>query len=149
MENYIVINGKKVELTEEQLKVLKNEIEKKNPFMGTKDKFYEVDADCYVNRNILQQQTYHETLNRLLWHHSMEHDGDKIDWEDYHQYKWYIYRMASPKCYGITYDQFSQNLGMVYFYSREAAELALEEVVLPFLMEHPDFKFYGADYGKE
>ena len=33
-ENYIVINGKKAELTEEQIKAFKKEAEEKNPFAG-------------------------------------------------------------------------------------------------------------------
>lgn len=38
MENYIVINGKKAELTKEQLEALGIEIEKKDPFKLEEDK---------------------------------------------------------------------------------------------------------------
>ena len=110
-ENYIVINGKKAELTAEQLKALglKREI-KSNPFKkkitqsycyidGTGEVIRLQDVDCFndkqhfkvanycTNREIMQQQAYRETLNRLLWRYSMEHGGDEIDWNNHEQSK--------------------------------------------------------------
>ena len=57
MENYIVINGKKTELTEEQLKQLGIETEKKrnNPFnskIECVDNFYYIRDDGMINKEI-------------------------------------------------------------------------------------------------
>ena len=38
-------------------------------------------ANYCTDKAIMEQRALHETLNRLLWRYSMEHDGDKIDWE--------------------------------------------------------------------
>ena len=163
MENYIVINGKKAELTPEQLKALGLEMEI-NPFKRVEeDKSYffitgtgeiqmSIDADVAANRGhlnaanyctdreMMQQRAYAETLNRLLWRYSMEHKGNEIGWE------------ADENKYGIIYDydeerwrvysaMYHQHVGAVYFYSKETAESAIREIVQPFLYENPDFKF--------
>ena len=162
MESYIVINGKKAELTEEQLKVLG--IKKKTPFsradeghcyyrMTTEGKIeleeellshmdnnlYNVANYC-TDRDLLQQQAYRETLNRMLWRYSMEHDGDKIDWEcDEEKYNIY-YDSELQKCRVADYMSW-KTIGVVHFYTRETAANAIKEIVEPFMAEHPDFKW--------
>ena len=162
MENYIVINGKKAELTEEQLKALGIATEKKNPFKRQSSKtpiyyisnkgqieigvelkdfhcnmLYDVANYC-TDRNLLQQRAWHETLNRLLWRYSMEHDGDKINWSDYNKWKYII-------CYNGESHRFEVDMyrhlhfNSVWFYTKEIAESAIEEIVQPFMKEHPDF----------
>ena len=162
-ENYIVINGKKAELTEEQLRQLGIEVEKKNPFarrkyneayyyintIGEVKVFYEhenytnhgnFNASNYcTDRNLMQQRALHETLSRLLWRYSMEHDGDKIDWSNHNQTKFLIgydypdRRFCADTYWGTKY------LGGNFFYTREIAENAIEEIIKPFMKEHPDF----------
>lgn len=44
MDNYIVINGKKAELTQEQLEKLGIVVEKKDPFAFSEDKYYFINA---------------------------------------------------------------------------------------------------------
>lgn len=164
MENYIVINGRKAELTEEQLKALGFETEKKSPFNRV-DKnciYYTIDSEANVctvhqiccmydenrykvanyctDKELLQQQAYRETLNRLLWRYSMEHDGNKIDWEcDEEKYNIY-YDSALQKCRVADYMSW-KTIGVVHFHTREAAENAIEEIVEPFMAEYPDFKW--------
>ena len=113
MENYIVINGKKAELTEEQLKKLGIEV-KDDPFEKVKrnEVFYYVSSSGQVHgqtegygtgssslfnaanycrdRKIMEQRALHETLNRLLWRFSMQNGGNKIDWHNREQDKWAI-----------------------------------------------------------
>lgn len=157
MENYICINGKKAELTEEQMKALGIELPKANPFKraekdakyfsiaqdGTVDWHYEVDDsfdnDCFnvanycTDKAILEQRALHETLNRLLWRFKMENDAES----ETHK-KPYI---------GLRYD-FSDivvshcdaHFGEITFNSEEMAYRALHEVVHPFLAAHPEFK---------
>lgn len=164
MENYIVINGKKAELTEEQLKALGIEVEKKSPFSRAekREKYYSIrlngnvdifteekcDIDDQIfeianyctDKYLLQQQAYRETLNRLLWRYSMEHDGDKIDWEcDEEKYNIY-YDSELQKCYVADYMSW-KTIGVVHFHTKEIAENAIEEIVKPFIAEHPDFRW--------
>ena len=102
MENYICINGKKAELTEEQLKALGIELPKVNPFERVKkttpfyfitakgkaeygvelndyhcSELYNVANYC-TDKAIMEQRALHETLNRLLWRYAMEHGGTGI-----------------------------------------------------------------------
>ena len=162
-KNYIVINGKKTELTQEQLKALGIEAPKPDIFNRTKEgKFYHYidsageisslpeefsgfDTNRYnvanycTNLEVMGQRALHETLNRLLWRFSMEHDGEKIDWKDYSQRKYFI-RVYSHLEYDIGIEIFNR-IGTVYFYTKEIAEQAIDEVVKPFMAEHPNFKW--------
>ena len=165
MENYIVINGKKVELTEEQLKKLGIEVKeieaKYTPFekeigcdyyyidsTGTlsasvdcNDKFdydyYNVANYCKDSK-IMEQRRLHETLNRLLWRFSMQNGGDEIDWENHTQRKYYIFYDSKYHGFHIGY-MCVLNYFVSYFISEEIAERAINEIIKPFIKEHPDF----------
>ena len=164
MKNYICINGNKTELTEEQLKQLGIEIPKANPFTrknkntkyfsiiqdGTVDWHYDnadaFDKRCFnaanycTDKAIMEQRALHETLSRLLWRYSMEHDGDKIDWKFVSQSKWYIFYNTSSKKWnvGVGHNSFFLD---TYFYTETIAKNAIEEIIKPFMEAHPEFKF--------
>lgn len=166
MENYICINGKKAELTEEQLKTLGIELPKANPFARVYDQhqanyyfinnngevtgaldMWDVDdirydiANYCTDRKIMKQRALHETLNRLLWRYSMEHGAEEINWEDREQQKWEIcYDHSEGKIEVFDYVSF-QTIGSVYFASYQAAWNAIEEIIEPFMKAHPEFKF--------
>jgi hypothetical protein len=162
MESYIVINGKKAPLTEEQLKMLGIETEKKNPLKRCKyhERYYHIDCFGKVNeacedkhkadvdlyeianyctdKDLLQQRAWRETLSRLLWRYSMEHDGDKIEWKNDYEWKYYIYFNCANNKYAIDFYRFIKG-GDVYFHTKEIAENAIKEIIEPFMAEHPDF----------
>ena len=164
MENYICINGKKAELTEEQLKALGIELPKKSPFerveKGEKyyciealgnvcsytEDYYGIDTQAYdianycTDKSIMEQRALHETLNRLLWRYSMEHDGDKINWDNY-VCNYRIARHRSNGKFFVDFNDGSQDVCAVYFYTKEIALNAIEEIVKPFMKAHPEFKF--------
>lgn len=158
MTNYICINGKKAELTEEQLKALGIELPKASPFERTKENeiFYYIGADgeigttreclngfdtkCFISANyctdksLMEQRALHETLNRLLWRYSMEHDGDKIKENCY----------GGIKCRNGVFESFTaygHSVGRVQFYDEQIAENAIEQIIKPFMEAHPEFKF--------
>lgn len=166
-ENYIMLNGKRVDLTDEQIEKLGLKVEKvemKDPFTKVNDgcHYYAINvkgelsniqqinndelsdeaykvANYCTDRSLLQQRAYHETLSRLLWRFSMQNDGDKIDWDNEFQRKYFIY-------YDIKYDK-TFNIGEIcyshsqdiFFHTKEIAQRAIDEIVLPFMKEHPDF----------
>lgn len=164
MKNYICINGKKAALTEEQLKALGIELPKTNPLCraecnntyyaidtagvvrkcaergdGVDDAFYKIANYC-TDKAIMEQRALHETLNRLLWRYSMEHDGDKINWENANQNKYFILFDYTCKefCTGCKFDMKHSN---IYFYTRKIAEAAIKEIIEPFMEAHPEFKW--------
>ena len=162
MENYIVINGKKAELTQEQLKALGLERET-NPFarVDKGDYYYFINREEKVRRcldccgciddrmfnianyctdkEMMQQRAYAETLNRLLWRYSMEHKGNEINWEE-NSYKYNIIYRHIQREWEIACTIYYRYIGVPYFYSREIAEAAITEIIKPFMAEHPDFK---------
>lgn len=162
-ENYIVINGKKAELTPEQLKALGIEVKKPNPFdrPDIGDEYFFIStygqvlnaheggpasgnrysvANYCTSEPLLLQQAYRETLNRLLWRFSMKHGGDKIDWNGDVQYKYYLYYSHIDKTWYSYWNRHHQLFGVCYFESQEIAQQAIEEIVKPFMKAHPDFK---------
>ena len=173
MDNYICINGKKAELTEEQLKALGIELPKPSPFErvgntantfynyyfisstgsvdetydggycngnGTDDLRYRTANYC-TDKAILEQRALHETLNRLLWRYSMEHDGDKVDWGIISKYKYYIYFDTFYHNFDVSDAKTTNNIGQIYFASEEIANNAIEEIIKPFMKAHPEFKW--------
>lgn len=147
-----------VEVSEETIARL---TEKKSPFARVSDKIYYSiftdgglviskdrgnmsDGRLYqaanycTDRDLIQQQAYRETLNRLLWRWQYEHD-EPVDWRN-SLCKWVI---------GCDYDHnnelevdyVSANFKdlNVFFTTIEKAYQAIEEVVKPFMEEHPDF----------
>lgn len=164
MDNYICINGKKAELTEEQMKALGIELPKKNPFerLPKTKPFYYItnkgnvefgveakDFHCQQLHNvgnyctdkaIMEQRALHEILNRLLWRYSMEHGGDKIDWGNVSD-KYAIYYESDTKKYKVACWQTVYYSGNVYFRTENVALAAIEAIINPFIAAHPEFKF--------
>lgn len=169
MENYICINGKKAELTEEQMKALGIELPKANPFARTNPwgTFYYIntiglvaetfdDGSCdgencdserfaianyCTNQAIMEQRALHETLNRLMWRYSMEHGAEEINWQDGKQQKWEVCYNHNKIKFEVFDCQTLQTFGSVYFASYQTAWDAIEEIIKPFIKEHPEFKW--------
>ena len=163
MENYICINGKKAELTEEQLKALGIELPKANPFEKNPAKPYYwisgsgfvitgVDANDNTDNNrydaanyctdksIMEQRALHETLNRLLWRYSMMHNkGDNYCWNG-NNLHYRIYYSFLDRTFKVDCNDIHKIVGAIYFDSREIAQNAINEIVLPFMKAHPEFK---------
>lgn len=163
MENYIMLNGKKIMLTPEQVKLMQEDKPKKSPFdrADLNDKFYLVESDfnCLrtiennteldnylfecgnycTDKNIMKQHALHMKLNNLLWRYSMTHGGDSIDWDDMCEAKHRIFYNCRVNDFQVDYNGASINIGAVYFTDPKIAEVAIEEIVKPFIAEHPDF----------
>lgn len=160
-ENYLVLNGKRVDLTEDQLKAL-GIVTKKNPFERVTTKtepYYYIDAlDCiqtvvdnkgeddnisfeignYFNDEATAQQVrLHQLLYRKLLKFSYDNGFEDIEWNNLNDH-WYIFYNYAGCCFNCRRNDGckSQN---VYFSSEEAAERAIKEVVRPFMKEHPEF----------
>lgn len=160
-DNYAVINGKRIELTDAQAKVLGIETPK-NPFERVKDgdTYYRVteygNVDDYVESgdytdhnlyrtnnyfnddSVAQQVALHQRLYRKLLKFAYDNEcEDTAEWDGENQH-WCIYYGNSRKRFDTTWHDLAQ-YSYVYFSTREGAKRAIEEVVEPFMKEHPEF----------
>ena len=160
MENYIVINGKKSELTEEQLEKLGIKIKSTSFERKINENYYCInsdgkvyvrsDRDFYIdddlyntanycrNEKLMKQRALHETLNRLLWRFSMQNGGDELDWENRFQNKFVINFNYSDNSFFIENNPQLKSFNPC-FISQEIVERAIDEIIKPFMKEHPDF----------
>lgn len=166
MKNYIVINGKKAELTEEQLKQLLGiEVKKKrnNPFNDQSkvdnifycvtsdgvrlnddnDYNYNVDmitaANSFNDKDFANQVYLHELLNRKLLKYAWDNEAKDCEWdEDDANPHYYIYFDSTNGHFDVETNYYyrSQN---IYFSKKKIAEQAIVDVVKPFMEEHPEF----------
>lgn len=160
-DNYIVINGKRIELTEEQLKALNIEV-RKNPFerVSINKLYYFIDAcdgigsmpefgdrsdqksiDCanYFNdKNFAEQVALHQQLYRKLLKFAYDNEcEDTAEWDGINTHWSIIYDTYYNEL--ISHWQKIFKAQEVCFSTKEAAEQAIEEVVKPFMKEHPEF----------
>lgn len=164
MENYIMINGIKIELTEEQLKQLDIKAEKKrnNPFNselkdediyftideGVKTSYYAPITDkhrldnvnSFNDKDFANQVYLHELLNRKLLKYAWDNNAeDCSEWdEDGVNPHYYIYFGSTKGHFVVEANHYcrSQN---IYFSSEKVAKQAIIDVIKPFMEEHPEF----------
>lgn len=159
-DNYAVINGRRIKLTDEQAKTLG--IERKNPFdrVSGDDKHYYTIVGCDVLRRVdinditdrglykainyfndkafAKQVSLHQLLYRKLLKFAYDNEcEDTAEWDGNNSH-WVIrYNDNLNK-----FDPYCQNgyrAQDVYFSSEEGAERAIKEVIEPFIKEHPEF----------
>ena len=159
-DNYAVINGRRIKLTDEQVKTLG--IERKNPFdrVDGDDRHYYTIVGCDVLRradinditdrglynaiNYFNDKTFAEqvSLHQLLYRKLLKfaYDNgfeDTAKWDGINSHWAIRYNDNLNK-----FDSYCQNgykARDVYFSSEEGADRAIHEVVEPFMKEHPEF----------
>lgn len=163
MDNYIVINGKKTELTDEQLKALGIEVTKKrnNPFNNSKlkdmDIFYvvgsvgvfeqyyssssienDIKLDNNFNDKDFANQVYlHELLNLKLLKYAWDNEGEDTEWNS-NTLHYYILFDSKDCLFTVNGNRRMKNQN-IYFSKRYVAEQAIKDVIEPFMKEHPEF----------
>lgn len=163
MENYIVINGKKAELTEEQLKKLGIEPKRKNPFdrveVGERyfiitgyssvndykdmddeeDNIFHENANYFNDEDFANQVLLHELLDRKLLKYAYDNEAKDVEW-DGEKSHWYIAkRPAENRTAFSTVETECYKCNIPHFSKREIASKAIYDVILPFMAEHPEF----------
>ena len=152
----LTIDGKEVQLTDEQLKMLGIESEKKrkNPFERVKGKeYYCIDDEeiCmyrdYGNGNdksLYKQSNYfndeqfaeqvalHQLLYRKLLKYSYDNECEDKEWDGTNVHVYIIYN-STKKDYDTRWTRNEKEPGTVYFKSTAWATAALNEVVMPFV----------------
>ena len=158
----LTIDGKEIQLTDEQLKMLGIEPKKKNPFdRVTEDEVYfqiGIDGDVFplyeygttadedsvlcVNyfndKQFAKQVALHQLLHRKLLKFAYDNEcEDTAEWNEINAH-WCIYMDTRSNRWDVTY-YVSMKFDDVYFSSEKGAKRAIEEVVEPFMKEHPEF----------
>lgn len=163
MENYIVINGKKAELTQEQLQQLGIEVEKKrnNPFNKVNDgeKYFYIDfannvcrmiqvnnndnddynaANYFNNKDFAKQVALHQLLYRKLLKYSYDNNAEDCDWSGKNLH-YYICRDARYKKFIVNACRYVKHFNNVYFSNEKVARSAIDDIIHPFLEQYPEF----------
>lgn len=148
-ENYIVINGKKAELTEEQLKQLGIGLPKNKRWRGNlNEKYYRVntfnqvsslrDVDSDDDTWLYDSHNYFKTredankyarvlkTEMLLRKYADEHNED-MPWDGRCRH-YFIYFNVDSNVIHTDYYTFSKEARAIYFSSREITEAAIEEI---------------------
>lgn len=168
-ENIVTIDGKSIVLTEtiwdEILELLRKTASKDagNPFARGQygEKYYYIssyghigeandtghpaDIEVYDNVNYFQdtstalQVALHQLLYRKLLKFTYDNDCvDIVEWGRGNMH-WFIYYNRDAKEYQAAVTSVAHQFSTVYFSTEEAAEQAINEVVRPFMSEHPEF----------
>lgn len=160
-DNYAVINGERIELTDEQVIALWIKT-RKNPFkrLAKYSSYYRVtdanqvddyvetfdstdnrlyDAANYFNdKEFAEQVALHQLLYRKLLKFAYDNEcEDTAEWNGTNKH-WCFEYLHGAKIF-TAYPQYSGKSQIVYFSSKEAAERAIKEIVEPFMEEHPEF----------
>ena len=158
-ENYIVINGKRAELTKEQLKALGIETRKPlfervddggsyyfiNNYGDINEDSREDDAlfnnvNYFNDKDFAHQVSLHQLLYRRLLKFSFVNDAVDMPWDgfNYHFYIRYEYD-AEINDWSVAVERLNRSINEVYFSSAIVAKKALTEIIQPFIKEHSEF----------
>lgn len=158
----LTIDGKEVRLTDEQLKMLGIET-KPNPFDRTNDpcgeyfytnafgsvsvgseeyscawKSLRNAANYFNDKDFANQVALHQLLYRKLLKYAYDNEFEDEEWNGTKMHAYIIYNFTRND-YDIRWTRNEKEPGTVYFKTPTRATAALNEVVMPFVKEHPDF----------
>ena len=158
--NSLTLGDKEIKLTDEQLKGLGVKL---NPFDVTdgEEVFYinvlggvcsvimdynsvvdwkKLEKGKYcIDEKLMEQKALRQNLNDLLWKFTNENDWREEVWEDLDICKYHIFYDFKDKRFRITYNFRNKIQGTTYFISEEIAQRAIDEIVKPYMKEHPEF----------
>ena len=157
----LTIDGKEIQLTDEQLRLLSIIEKEKRPFeriyygcnyfcisgLGDVESYCDYNdraADAYfkaVNyfstQPFANQVALHQLLYRKLLKFSYENNCTDVEWNGHNDH-WCIYYDPDDLKYCVA-GFVSHKFDSVWFSSEEGAERAIKEVIEPFMKEHPEF----------
>lgn len=104
-----------------------------------------VDRKFQENGNVCTDGVYMEKrardikLYNLLSNFAYQvNEGWKPDWNSETEYQWYIYYDTKRNAWDVKFEVTCMNLNTVYFKSKELAERAINEVIIPFEKENQE-----------
>lgn len=161
----LTIDGKEIQLTDEQLRmlVIEKEEKRRNPFEEPRfsqdyyftnecgiGKYFYYDkndydygklrnaANVFTDETFAEQVALHQFLYRKLLKFACDNEcEDTAEWDGSNKHWAVRYNYAGGA--RTAYYKSSRGAQEVYFSSEEGAKRAIEEVVDPFMKEHPEF----------
>lgn len=157
----LTIGGKEVQLTDEQLKMLGFGV-RKNPFdragkyegyyciketgeiytyyddRGSFDNVLYAESNYFNDKDFANQVALHHLLYRKLLKYAYDNEFEDEEWNGTKMHAYIIYNFTRND-YDIRWTRNEKEPGTVYFKTPTMATAALNEVVMPFVKEHPDF----------
>ena len=160
----LTIDGKEVQLTDEQLKMLGIEVKtkRKNPFKNqiVGENYFSIlsnnevreyrdisdsgDSGAYNAANYFNDEVFahqvalHQLLYRKLLKFAYDNEcEDTAEWDEENAH--WVIRYNESRNEFCSYYQDGYKARDVYFSSKDGAERAIKEVVEPFMKEHPEF----------
>ena len=158
----VIIDGKEVRLTDEQLRAIGIIEKEKNPFKRVyygcnyfcisrfgdvesycdckdreADAFFE-DVNYFSTQPFAKQIALHQLLYRKLLKFAYDNGYEDAEWNGTNKHTYIIYN-STRKEYDLRSTLYEKEPGTVYFKTPFWATEALNEVVIPFVKEHPDF----------
>ena len=165
MENYIHMNGQKIRLNEEQIKIIANIIGlSNNPFNRCNENeiYYYIDifgdvhttrelnrsedvarynnVNYFTNKEVAEQVALHQLLYRKLLKYSYDNGAVDEAWDGGTEH-YQVLREEDCNEYWCDTSLYKKNFGEVYFSSSDVAQQAIKDVIEPFLKKHPNFKW--------
>lgn len=160
----LIINGKEVKLTEEQIKALDLALGGKllNPFerVGKYEEYYCIketgeiytyyddggsfdnilyaESNYFNDKAFAKQVALHQLLYRKLLKYSYDNKCGDEEWSGNNMHAYVIYNFTR-KDYDVRWTRDEKKQGTVYFKSTTWATAALNEAVMPFVKKHPEF----------
>lgn len=159
----LTVDDKEVQLTDEQLRILGIDPEKKknNPFERVRkgERYFYTDAnrvynaqedndsfdddrfesvDYFNDKTFVNQVVLHQLLYRKLLKYAYDNEFEDEEWDGTNMHAYIIYNFTRND-YDIRWTRNEKEPGTVYFKTSTRATAALNEVVMPFIKEYPDF----------
>lgn len=162
----LTIDGKEVQLTDEQMKALGFEPDntKHSPFTRVQygknyfvagdrcaelceecndevdDDFYN-NANYFIDENFAHQVALHQLLYRKLLKFAYEQGYEDVaEWDGYNAHYRIHYTYGDNK-FNVASNDIYKIQCAVYFATRNDAECAIKEVIEPFMKKYPEFKW--------
>ena len=99
---------------------------------------YESESNYFNDKNFANQVALHQLLYRKLLKYAYDNGFEDEEWNGTNMHAYIIYNFTR-KDYDIRWTRSEKEPGTVYFKTPTRATAALNEVVMPFVKEHPEF----------
>ena len=99
---------------------------------------YESELNYFNDEQFAKQVALHQLLYRKLLKFAYDNECTDKEWDGTNVHVYIIYN-STKKDYDIRWTRDEKEPGTVYFKSTTWATAALNEVVMPFVREHPEF----------
>ena len=96
-------------------------------------------ANSFNDKDFAKQVYLHELLNRKLLKYAYDNNAEDCEWDKASVNSHYFIYFDSAKGHFVVGDNHYCHSQSIYFSSENVAKQAIQDVVEPFLAEHPEF----------